>query len=137
MSLTPDDDVAPPQPHVNRPLVLVIDDEAAIRTVAARALALFGMDTVAAADGEEGAALFCARSAEIACVLLDMSMPRLDGEQTLVRLQACDPAARVILMTGYPVSEAESRFGGMGVAGFLQKPFELEGLRQAVEAVVR
>lgn len=119
-----------------RPLVLVIDDEVAIRTVAARALALFGMETMVAGDGEEGARIFQERCGDVDCVLLDMSMPRLDGEQTLARLRGCDPAARVVLMTGYPVTEAAARFGGMGLSGFLQKPFELSDLRSAVEAVL-
>lgn len=136
MAVTADSDSTTDGNGLGRPLVLIIDDEAAIRAVASRALALFGMETVVASDGEEGAAIFAERSEEVSCVLLDMSMPRLDGEQTLLRLRAHDPSARVVLMTGYPVSEAEARFGGMGLSGFLQKPFELDGLRHAVESVV-
>lgn len=136
MAVTAESDTGDTPGETHRPLVLIIDDEAAIRAVAARALALFGMETLVAGDGEEGAQIFAEHAADVSCVLLDMSMPRLDGEQTLHRLRACDPQARVVLMTGYPVSEAETRFGGMGLSGFLQKPFELDGLKRAVESVV-
>lgn len=120
-----------------RPLVLVIDDEGAIRAVASRALALFEMDSVVAADGEEGCTIFTERRDEIQCVLLDMSMPRLDGVETLTRLRQIDPVVKVVLMTGYPLVEAESRFGQIGLSGFLQKPFELSDLRNVLESVLR
>lgn len=116
--------------------VLVVDDEEMIRTLTEKALGHFGIHVLAAADGEEAVRVYEANGATIGCVLLDLSMPRLDGEQTFARIQALDPAARVVLMTGYPMSEAELRFGGRGLAAFLQKPFELAELRRVVEGVL-
>ncbi|MBI2764571.1 MAG: response regulator [Chloroflexi bacterium] len=117
-------------------VVLVVDDEPAIRAVTTRALELFGLTVLSAGDGEEALRIFHDHWGEVGCVLLDLSMPRLDGERTFDRLRELDPAARVVLMTGYPLSEAEGRFGGRGLAGFLQKPFELAELKRVVEAVL-
>jgi CheY-like chemotaxis protein len=117
-------------------VVLVVDDEPAIRAVTTRALELFGLTVLSAGDGEEAIRIFHDCRGQVGCVLLDLSMPRLDGEQTFDRLREMDPGARVVLMTGYPLSEAEGRFGDRGLAGFLQKPFELAELRRVVEAVL-
>jgi len=117
-------------------VVLVVDDEEMIRTLTEKALRHFGIQVLAAADGEEAVRVYSDHGASIGCVLLDLSMPRLDGEQTFSRLRQLDPAARVVLMTGYPMSEAEARFGGRGLAAFLQKPFELAELRRVVEGVL-
>lgn len=125
-----------PAPGGGARTVLVVDDEEMIRTLTEKALRYYGISVLAAADGEEAVRIYQANIASIGCVLLDLSMPRLDGEQTFTRLQELDPLARVVLMTGYPMSEAEARFGGRGLAAFLQKPFELAELRRVVEGVM-
>jgi DNA-binding NtrC family response regulator len=56
-------------------------------------------------------------------VLLDMTMPVLDGEATLRELKSIRPEVRVILSSGYNEAEAVRRFSGTGLAGFIQKPY--------------
>ena len=63
------------------------------------------------------------RADEIACVLLDLTMPGLDGEQTFAELRRVRPEVRVVLSSGYGEQVATERFEGMGLAGFVQKPY--------------
>ena len=81
-----------------------------------------GMQVLQAGDGAEAIDLFRARGAEIGCVLLDLNMPRLDGEEVFRAIRKMRPDARVLLMSGYAEQETVARFHGLGVAGVLQKP---------------
>lgn len=116
--------------------VLVIDDDAAVRAVTVRALNFFGWTTLQAVDGVDGLEKFYANRADIGCVLVDLTMPRLDGPSTVREMQAIDPDTRVILMTGYAEDDARERFEGLRVSAILEKPFDLPKLRAAVEAAL-
>ncbi len=109
--------------------VLVVDDEESVRRVAGSMLEHEGFDVVSAADGVEALSIYRERRHEIRIVLLDMTMPRMDGEETFRELRALDPDVRVILTSGYNEQDATSRFVGAGLAGFIQKPFTLDDLR--------
>ena len=87
-----------------------------------------------AGDGKEGTQVFREHAGVIQVVLLDMTMPRMDGGETFQAIRALRPDARVILMSGYSEQEAVNRFARDGIAGFLQKPF---GLSDLVEVVKR
>jgi CheY-like chemotaxis protein len=67
---------------------------------------------------------------QIKCVLMDLTMPGLDGEEAFRELRRIDPKACVMLMSGYNEQDAIARFVGKGVAGFIQKPFTLAELEQ-------
>ena len=114
-------------PAVRRPapsrVVLVVDDEAGVQAVAARMAERHGYGALVAGDGATALEVFAANRERVACVLLDLSMPQMDGEQTYRALRLLAPDARVVLMSGYTEEEAGRRFAGLGVAGFLQKPF--------------
>jgi PAS domain S-box-containing protein len=114
-------------------LVLVIDDEEAVREAVTDILELHGLDVVTAADGQTGIELFRQRSQEISLVLLDLSMPGLSGQETFRALRGIDPTVPVILSSGYNEHEATRRFVGKGLAGFLQKPYNLEGLVEKIQ----
>ncbi len=116
--------------------VLVVDDDPAVRLVTVRALTLFGFATLQAADGMEGLEVFRANRAQIGCVLVDLTMPRLDGPATVKEMQQIDPNTRVILMTGYAEDDARERFEGLQVAAYLEKPFDLPRLRAAIESAL-
>jgi len=104
--------------------VLVVDDEEAVRRLCLeyveRHLGVHGMG---AANGEEALRIFAERADEISVVLLDLTMPQLDGVATFRRLKDVRPDVRVILMSGYDERDATERFTHEGLAGFLQKPF--------------
>ena len=118
------------RPPAERSLVLVVDDEPAVRRVISRMVERLGMQVLQAADGAEAIDLFRARGAEIGCVLLDLNMPRLDGEEVFRAIRKMRPDARVLLMSGYAEQETVARFHGLGVAGVLQKPVSSATLQQ-------
>jgi len=126
---------APPLPDPvwrGQGTVLVVDDEETVRAVTARILATLGFTAVLASDGKEGLDLYIKDPARFTLVLLDLTMPHMDGEETFRQLRQLNPNVRVILMSGFNQQEAISRFTGKGLAGFVQKPFEVGSIMTAV-----
>ena len=131
-------------PSVAAPLVchgarvLVIDDEDAVRRVAAEVLRRAGFEVRAASGGEEALGIVMEGDAAFDVVLLDMTMPRISGIETFRRLRDRDPQVNVVLMSGYTGEEAASHFETGGLAGFIQKPFTASALvRVITDAVSR
>ncbi|RMH61579.1 MAG: response regulator [Zetaproteobacteria bacterium] len=114
-------------------LVLVVDDEQAIRELACLILSEMGFDVLQAEDGERAVELFRAHHRDITGVVLDMTMPRMDGKTCYRELCRIDPDVRVILTSGYSEEEATAHFKGKRLAGFIQKPFSPD----AFSALVR
>ena len=119
-----------------RGTVLVVDDEETVRAVSARMLEHCGFTVELAPDGREAVERFRQAPARYDLVLLDLTMPHLDGEETFRQLRHLRPGVRVLLMSGFNQQEAVSRFTGKGLAGFLQKPFEADALVAAVRQVL-
>ena len=113
-------------------LVLVIDDEAPVREAVADILEIEGVPVIGAATGAAGIELYRDRAAEIGLVLLDLSMPGMTGDETLRRLREIDPGIPVILSSGYSEAEATRRFTGLGLVGFIQKPYDAASLVEVV-----
>jgi len=109
-------------------LILIVDDEAAIRTVAQQTLEQHGYRTLAAADGAEALEIFKATPG-IDAVLTDMSMPVMDGHALIRALRELDPNVRIIAASGLT---AEETVRNEGVASFLQKPYTVESLLKVV-----
>ncbi len=132
--------IRPRTPPVERPqevgLILVVDDDEAVRSVAKRALERAGFQVLTAADGVEGIEVFSAHKGAIRAVLLDVTMPRMGGEEAFRRLRQIDPDVRVLLSSGYSEQEATSVFAGKGLAGFLEKPFTTASLLDRLRAVL-
>ncbi len=112
--------------------VLVVDDEEAARLVAQEMLERTGYRVIAAADGCEGLQQYQKAPNAIDVVLLDLTMPHLDGEETFHRIRAIRQDARVVLTSGYDEHEVARRFHGLGLAGFLQKPYTPAELRAKI-----
>jgi CheY-like chemotaxis protein len=134
--------VAAPAPvAVNNPQtgarVLVIDDEVPVLRVASEMLMRGGFHVTSATSGEEAIALVESGAVEFDGVLLDMTMPRMNGAETFRRLRALRRNLPVVLMSGYASEEATSRFGIDGLAGFVQKPFLPATLVRAMSDAVR
>jgi two-component system, cell cycle sensor histidine kinase and response regulator CckA len=115
--------------------VLLIDDEEGVRGVADQMFQSLGLKTLTAADGVEGLELFGKHQADIALVLLDLTMPRMSGEETLRQLRALAPQLPVILMSGYNES-AVSGFADDPKLSFLQKPFSLQVLHRQISRIL-
>ncbi len=115
--------------------VLLVDDEDTIRTTVARMLRSMGFDPVLAANGREAVEVFRAEPSRFALVLLDLTMPDMDGEQTFAELRKLRTDVRVVLMSGFNQQEVLVRFTGKGLASFLQKPFTIASLRDVMQSV--
>jgi two-component system, cell cycle sensor histidine kinase and response regulator CckA len=118
-------------------MVLIIDDEELVLEAARDILELEGIRAFTAASGAAGVALYQARQPEIHLVILDLSMPGMDGQETFRQLRQVNPDVQVILSSGYSQYETGRRFEGQGLAGFLQKPYALETFIQEVRRHLR
>jgi CheY-like chemotaxis protein len=113
-------------------LILVIDDEEPVREAVTDILALQGLEVISAANGQAGIDLYQQHKADILLVLLDLSMPGMSGEETFRHLRHLNPHITVILSSGYNEVEATSHFVGKGLAGFIQKPYNMATLTNKV-----
>ena len=134
-------EAAPPAPSRSKDLfkgkgtVLLVDDEETVRTVYRHMLQHLGLEVMVANDGREALAIFDKHHDSIRCVLLDFVMPRLNGEEAFREMRKIDPAACVILSSGYLVDDVMARFEGQGLAGFIHKPYLQEQLVEVLKKV--
>jgi two-component system cell cycle sensor histidine kinase/response regulator CckA len=112
--------------------ILLVEDEEMVRELAATMLTRLGFSVLEAKDGGEAAEMFRQHRDEIRCVLLDLTMPRLDGWATLAALRHINPDIPVILSSGYDEVEVMTGDHPEWPQAFLSKPFGLDGLRSAI-----
>ena len=117
-------------------VILVVDDEESVRTFVTRLLQKHGFRVVTANDGREAVEVFQSRDEEIAAVVLDLTMPRMDGEEAFRELRRLSSGVKVILTSGYSEREVTHRFAGKELAGFAQKPFRPGDLVSIVRQVL-
>ena len=113
--------------------VLVIDDEELVRDAVVDILTLENIEVIAAEDGYSGVEAYLEHTEEIGLVLLDLSMPGINGEETFRRLRQIDPHVRVLLSSGYSAEDVGQRFDEEAPVGFLQKPYSVGALLEAVK----
>ncbi len=116
--------------------VLVVDDEDMIRAVSTAMLKELGFETLAAASGEEALALFREMGDSIDVVLLDQVMPGMDGVTVFKELRTLRPDIKVLLASGFSQQEVSERFSGLGLYGFLPKPYTLKNLTAELSQVL-
>lgn len=116
--------------------VLVIDDEAVVREAVEDILESIDITVTAAANGQEGLALFQQQHDQIDGILLDMKMPGLSGPETLRQLRQINPHVPVILSSGYSEEETKEAIADQAPAHFLPKPYNFEDLINAVERLL-
>ncbi len=112
--------------------VLVVDDEESVRAVAEGLLRSMGFEVECAVDGQDALQRFQARPGAFRMVLMDLTMPRMNGVEAFREMRRVDPGCRVVLTSGYSEQEAVQDFTGKGLAAFVQKPFRVEDLRRAI-----
>jgi two-component system, cell cycle sensor histidine kinase and response regulator CckA len=111
--------------------VLLVDDEEAVLATGGKMLRELGFEVLTACDGEMAVEVFTSCK-DIKFVVLDLTMPRMDGEQCFRALRALDPGVRVILSSGYNEQDVTPRFSGRGLDGFIQKPYKLSELKGVI-----
>ena len=114
--------------------VLVVDDEETVRGVGVEMLTELGFTAITANDGHEALELFKI-TPEITFVILDLTMPHMDGEQCFRELKQLQPDVKVIISSGYNEQEVTQKFVGKGLAGFIQKPYRLSVLKEVVRGI--
>ena len=116
--------------------ILVVDDEEIVRLTAKGALERQGYTVVLADCGDAAIEIVARDDRNISLVLLDLSMPGMDGHETLRRLRAFKPDAPVILSSGYNEAECLRLFEGEKIAGFVQKPYTFARLAESVKSAL-
>lgn len=112
--------------------ILVADDEDGLRSILCRRLRRNGFDVVEAADGQQALERFEETPGSFDCILLDLSMPKLSGDEVFQAMRATRPDLPVLLMSGYAAQEVLDRFGPGSVDGVLQKPVSGRDLMTAI-----
>jgi CheY-like chemotaxis protein len=117
-------------------LILVVDDEDAIRQITKGTLETFGYRVLVASDGTEAVALYAQNLGEVEAVITDMMMPFMDGPATIRALQKMNPRVRVIAASGLAAADKESEALALGVRMFLPKPYTAEKLLKALAEIL-
>jgi PAS domain S-box-containing protein len=118
-------------------LILVVDDEEAIRQITKGTLETFNYRVLTASDGTEAVALYAQNREEVAAVITDMMMPFMDGPATIRALQKMNPQVRIIAASGLGASDKAAEAASVGVHTFLPKPFTAEKLLKALAALLQ
>ncbi len=114
-------------------LILVIDDEEPVRDAVTDILELEGLAVITAPDGQTGIDLFRAQQNDVGLILLDLSMPGLNGEETFYELRQIDPQVQIVLSSGYSHDEVAPRFAGQARVSFIQKPYDAATLVKEIK----
>ncbi|MGB8169625.1 MAG: PAS domain S-box protein [Chthoniobacteraceae bacterium] len=120
-------------PGGNGELILVVDDEPAVRTITQVTLVANGYRVAVAAGGQEAIEIFAARGAEIAVVLTDMMMPEMDGVATIQALREMSPTVPILAASGLSTKRQIDDVMSLGVKDVLEKPFPMETLLRALK----
>jgi two-component system, cell cycle sensor histidine kinase and response regulator CckA len=117
-------------------VILLVDDEAAIRMIAQTSLETYDYKVLTASDGIEAIALYAQHKEEVSAVLIDMMMPTMDGLTTIHTLQKINPQLKIIAISGLASSDKVSAAMGTGIQAFLSKPFTAEELLKTLSGVL-
>jgi DNA-binding NtrC family response regulator len=112
------------------------DDEPVVLELGESILSRLGFRVLTAHDGQHAVELFKERKDEVDLVLLDMTMPKLNGAEAFAQMNKIKPGVPTILSSGYNEQDATSHFMGEDLAGFLQKPWGAQQLEDAVLSVL-
>ena len=118
-------------------LVLVADDEDTVRDVASLTIEQLGFNVIAASDGHEAVELFRKNADKIVLVILDMTMPHLNGEQVFTELNAIRPGVPVILTSGFAERDILRRMKDAPICGFVGKPFLPQELAEKAKNILK
>jgi PAS domain S-box-containing protein len=123
-------------PGTEKGTILIVDDEEMVLRPCAAMLESMGFTVLTAGDGEQAVEVVRRHGTGIRAIILDLTMPKLDGAGALERILRIEPGAKVILSSGYDEGEATGRVAKGRLAGFIRKPYQLEELRGTLEQVL-
>jgi len=123
-------------PPGKAPTILMVEDQEVIRRMTSRMLTSLGYTILEASNGREGVSLFGLRKDEIDLVIVDLTMPVMDGRDMFYRIREIKPSIKVIFTSGYPRQDLVEELLGEGISGFLQKPFSVEELSDMIRRLM-
>jgi two-component system cell cycle sensor histidine kinase/response regulator CckA len=126
---------APQQRQANARTILIVDDEPMVREFARRLLETENHRVIEAVSGQDALRALREHGSAIDGVLLDLSMPGMDGSDLLSQLRAFAPDLPVIVHSGYPVDANSEKFAAWKISGVLQKPYRAARLLEMLRSV--
>jgi PAS domain S-box-containing protein len=123
-------------PQGNGELILVVDDESAVRTITRQTLEAFGYRAIVAADGTEALSLYTQHQAEVAAVITDLMMPVMDGTVTIQVMRRMNPEVKIIAGSGIATDGTAARLASLGVKQFLPKPYTAQKVLTALHELL-
>ena len=121
---------------MKRKPILVVDDDPSMRMALSESLVSCGHAVETANDGIDALETYAKLKGEFTCILLDLTMPRMSGEEAFEQLRRIAPDMPIILSSGYSEAEVATRFEGRRVSGFIQKPYRFSELRQVLRKAI-
>jgi len=112
--------------------ILLVDDHEIIREVTSEMLSSLGYEVVTASDGQEALQYYKTHQSKIDLVIIDMIMPNMGARECFREFKRINPSVRAMLSTGYAKNNAVQEILDSGMVGFVQKPYEIQKLSEAV-----
>ncbi len=116
--------------------LLLVDDEDVIIRVAMKMIARLGYEGLVARNGLEAVEIYQTHPTQISLVVLDMVMPKMDGPETFNELKKINPNIKVLITSGYGITDKVKKMLDQGGEGFIQKPFDLDQLSEAISDIL-
>ncbi len=116
--------------------ILVVDDDEGVRELTRHGLAHRGYEVLLANDGIEAIDILSRHSGDISVIVLDLSMPRMNGAEALPEIRKIRPGINVIISSGYNEAETMALFRDQPVSGFIQKPYTVRGLAEKIQSAL-
>ena len=116
--------------------ILVVDDEEVIREMTRQALEGYGYKVLTCSSGQSAIDIFKNRHDEIDLVIIDRIMPDMSGKETFIELEKISPDVKALLITGYGAESEVREELGLGIRGFMQKPFQIADLCEEIRLII-
>ncbi len=117
--------------------VLLADDEETVRALEKAMLEAIGCTVILAEDGRDAIEVMRSRGSDVDCLLLDLTMPHMNGREAVSELRRLGWETPVVVCTGYDTAEVSTTFEGLDIAAVVQKPFDLNTLGEAVRKALK
>jgi CheY-like chemotaxis protein len=116
--------------------ILLADDEESLRALGSSMLEHLGFRVITAEDGREAVDIYSSYAGKIDLVILDLTMPHMDGSQAFSELKQMDGDAKIIISSGYNKDDVAARFAGKNLCGVLQKPYTMSKLKELLSGII-
>jgi two-component system cell cycle sensor histidine kinase/response regulator CckA len=126
-----------PAPPVSKGRVLLVDDDGALLKTVEILVKDMGFQALTAENGKKALEIFEREHRELSCVLMDLTMPDMDGGEALLEMKRVNSRVRVILASGYSEQVVKDRIRTQDIFAFLQKPYSLEALEGVLQSASR